>query len=53
MKFDRESKTDRNRSKDTVEKKSKEKGTHGAHISKVSQEDLKQIIAFANTVRRN
>ena len=53
-KTDRESKTDRVRSKDVVEKKSKaEKGTHGAHISKVSQADLQQIIAFANTVRLN
>ena len=51
-KYDREAKTERSRTKDVVEKKSKsEKGTHGAHISKVSQDDLKQIIAFANTVR--
>ena len=48
----REAKPERRRQSDHVEKKSKvEKGEHGAHISKVSQSDLQQIVAFANRVR--
>ena len=48
---DRESRTERRRT-DNVEKKTKvEKGEHGAHISKVSQADLQNIVAFANRVR--
>ena len=48
---DRDAKSERKRP-DNVEKKAKvEKGEHGAHISKVTQADLQQIVAFANRVR--